>query len=95
VFAPTSHVKSQVQDPVHALSPARRRQKQLDLCEFEVSLVYIERPCLKKESRLDKSGSYRFSETLLLWAIEQDELCGPLSAICMHACEHAHICVCV
>ena len=24
-----------------------RRQKQVDLCEFKVSLVYIMRPCLK------------------------------------------------
>jgi len=35
----------------YLLIPALRRQGQADLCEFKASLVYIEKPCLKKEGR--------------------------------------------
>lgn len=54
VFDPTSHIKSLVQDQVHAFKPSTQEVEASG--SLNVSLVYIERPCL------DKSGSCRFSE---------------------------------
>lgn len=37
-----------------SLIPALRRKRQWDLCEFEASLDYVEKPCLKKTTHTHK-----------------------------------------
>jgi hypothetical protein len=34
------------------LNTALGRQRQADLCELKINLVYIERPCLKQQKEL-------------------------------------------
>jgi hypothetical protein len=56
-------VKGVLNMVAHPLIPALRRQRQTDLGEFEPILVYIEKPCLRKEGREgEREGERRRGE---------------------------------
>jgi hypothetical protein len=47
--------QNQVGKVAHAFHPSTGRQRQVDLWEFEDSLVYIVWPCLKKKKKKSKT----------------------------------------